>query len=63
MVIARGMLAWWRVGCGLVVLLACLALPACENSILRNAGEAGLETILDRPTPTVRAGAAATPPR
>jgi hypothetical protein len=31
---------------------ACVVLPACSNSVLRNAAEAGLETVLEEPLPT-----------
>ena len=36
----------------LLIILALSPLPACSNSILRNAAEAGLETVLDTPAPT-----------
>ena len=32
--------------------LACVVLHACSNSILRNAAEAGVETVLEPPLPT-----------
>jgi hypothetical protein len=35
-----------------VAVFACVVLPACSNSILRNAAEAGLETVLEEPLPT-----------
>jgi len=42
------------VGVGIVLsVAACISvLPACSNSILRNAAEAGLETVLEEPLPT-----------
>jgi hypothetical protein len=32
--------------------LGCVVLHACANSILRNAAEAGVETVLEGPLPT-----------
>ena len=46
--------------------LACVVLFACSNSILRNAAEAGVETVLEPalPTPTAATGqSGAVPPR
>ncbi|HVO25477.1 MAG TPA: hypothetical protein VMW56_17795 [Candidatus Margulisiibacteriota bacterium] len=38
------------------LVVACGMLQACANSILRNAAEAGLETVLEEPLPTPTAG-------
>ena len=42
------------VGVGMVLsVAACISvLPACSNSILGNAAEAGFETLLEEPLPT-----------
>jgi hypothetical protein len=46
----------WRRGILRVILAAvaagCCLLQACENSLLRNTVEAGLETVLEPPLPT-----------
>ena len=52
---ARIMRAWVRLGLGVAiagVALGCVAWQACANSILRNAVEAGIETVLEGPLPT-----------
>jgi hypothetical protein len=47
------MQTWLRLGvAAAAATLGCVTLHACANSILRNAGEAGLETILEEPLPT-----------
>ena len=46
-----------RTAVGLGIALSVAVCGGCENSILRNAAEAGLETILEEPLPTPTATA------
>jgi hypothetical protein len=57
---APSMRVWEHRHAGLIALAAAclLALPACANSILRNAAEAGLESVLEEPLPTPTAAVA-----
>jgi hypothetical protein len=46
-----------RTAVGLGIALSVAVCGGCENSILRNAAEAGLETVLEEPLPTPTATA------